>query len=133
MGDAMNYNKETLRSLRDEIDQALAAIGARHNVQIRAGNCTFDARSATFKLTVANLTDDGTVDDGTADYFRQFAFAYDMQPDWLGREFRTGGESYKLAGLNPKRGKFPVVAYRVRDGKRFKFQAEGVAALLRVS
>lgn len=43
-----------------------------------------------------------------------------------GIKFRHGHSDYEVTAHNPRRWKFPWVAKRIPDGKRFKFTEEGI-------
>jgi hypothetical protein len=60
------------------------------------------------------------------------AEAFRMRKEWLGELFTVRGTDYLIAGLNPRRPKYPVDAVRVKDGKKFKFTAQAISvAMLR--
>lgn len=46
-------NRELLRVLRAEIDEALLALGNKHGLALNVGTASFSDTAATFKLTVA--------------------------------------------------------------------------------
>ena len=58
----VTIDKLSCQTLRDEINAALAAVAARHNISISAGSCTYTANNATFKLAVAVRNASGVVE-----------------------------------------------------------------------
>ncbi len=62
--------------------------------------------------------------------FEALAEEYGMSPEDFGREFSTRRERFHVAGIDPRRPKYPVSATRVPDGKGYRFTAENVVLLL---
>ena len=48
-------NDQTVKEIRQEIDQALKRIGQSKNLDIRLGGCTYGAKNASFKLKVNEI------------------------------------------------------------------------------
>ena len=74
---------------------------------------------------------DGTAFNLERDMFVYLAERYGLAPSDFGREFATGGERFRITGIDPKRPKYPVSAERLPDRRGFKFTAENVAMLLK--
>jgi hypothetical protein len=74
---------------------------------------------------------DGTAFNLEKDMFAYLAERYGLVPSDFGREFITGGERFRITGIDPKRPKYPVSAERLPDRRGFKFTAENVAMLLK--
>lgn len=126
----MTITRELLRALRADIDAALAAVGKKHGVVLNAGNASFTPTSASFKLH-AVLADAPKVDPDVeaADAWRALARRFQLEPDWLGKPFVSGGRSFTIVGLLPNRPKRPVLA-RDSKGKGFVFEPGLVRAIL---
>ena len=73
---------------------------------------------------------DGTAFNLEKDRFEFLAEHYGLQPSDFGREFGTGSERFRIAGIDPKRPRYPISAERIPDCGGFKFTAENVAMLL---
>ena len=84
------FDAVVLRKLQPEIEAALAALGRRHGITIRAGTARFRESTAELKLELAVIGGDG-------------------------RAARR--EEHRLVGLAPNRPKYPIVMERLRDGK----------------
>ena len=65
--------------------------------------------------------------------FEALAEEYGLSPEDIGREFSTGRERFRVAGIDPRRPKYPISATRIPDGKGYKFTAENVVLLLRAA
>ena len=55
---------------------------------------------------------------------------FGLSPDAFGHEFSTEREWFRVAGIDPRRPKYPISVTRIPDGKCYKFTAENVAMLL---
>ncbi len=62
--------------------------------------------------------------------FDVLAEHFGLQPSDYRRTFRSNGELFRIASINPKRPKYPISAERVADGRKFKFSSENVIAHL---
>lgn len=125
----MNLNqKKNLDLLREEINAALAAVGAKHGVTLTAGSCRYEADggSATFKLGVARVNADGTVDSPERTAFLMNADLYGLKASDLGAVFAMGGHRYEVTGLATRRSKKPVIIRETDSGKTYVIAAEAV-------
>jgi hypothetical protein len=110
-------SKESLKQLRDDIDAALKAVGDKHGVALRAGNASYTATNATFKLEVSTS-------------FNRFCTLYGFKPENLGATFQNRGVTFTLIGLDRKSRKYPVLARNAKDGKTYKFDTRRVLTAL---
>lgn len=74
---------------------------------------------------------DGTAFNLEKDRFEFLAEHYGLAASDFGREFTTGSERFRIAGIDPKRPKYPISAERIPDRRGFKFAAENVIMLLK--
>ena len=86
-----------------------------------------------FGVCVSILLPDGLTLDPDRILFEALAEEFGLSPDDFGREFSTGRERFGVAGIDPRRPKYPISATRVPDGKGYKFTAENVALLLKAA
>jgi len=123
------FDRPNLRSLRPELEKALADVCAKHGITATIGNGSFTEFECKFKLTL-NL--EGSNDAQTTLEKAQFglcAKAYGLEPTDLGKTFMVNNNLYVITGINPNRPKFPISGVR-SDGKKFKFPALTVKAAL---
>ena len=73
---------------------------------------------------------DGTALDPERLRFEALVEAFGLSPADYGRQYSTGRELFKIAGIDPRRPKYPVSAERIPDGQGFKFTSDQVALLL---
>ena len=115
--------------------KACAEVAAKHGlVSEGLGLQTMDLRwNFEFVVRVSIPLPDGSRLDPDRMLFEALAEEYGLSPDDFGREFSTGRERFRVAGIDPRRPKYPVSATRVPDGKGYKFTAENVALLLQAA
>ena len=122
----MTLTRETLKALRADIDNALAAVAEKHGVSFDLGRCTYQTNNATFKLGVATIGDDGAVNSPEADAFKANAQWCGLKSEDLGAEFVTRQGRYTISGAKPRSPKYPILGTEVGTGKCYKFGASTV-------
>lgn len=115
------FDKPVLRSLRPELEQALADVCAKHGFTARIGSGSFSDFECKFQL-ILELDGAGEAKASGAEAdFKRYAHLYGLQPDDFGKTFELdNGSRYTITGISPNRPKFPVNGAR-SDGKLFKF------------
>lgn len=124
-----SFDRQTLRLLRPELESAFAAVATKYGIAIQLGSGQFDSANATFKLELSAKASDGTTMNKERVAYTQFADAYGLKPEWLDKTFLFRGTPYKIAGLNTKARKAPILAANPQ-GKRYKFDTFTVKAAL---
>ena len=115
-------DKNTLVSLRPDIDAALAELGARLGLKFHAGNGSYGDNRAHFKLEIE--VDDPAVQEAAArKEFEQYCGLYDLEPSDFGIEFKANGKTYRVCGLAMNRSKFPIKVLHVEENKVVLFGA----------
>lgn len=123
------FNKHNLGELREVIETALATASEETGLDIQLGRCRFSSDTATFKLEVKTVDEDGKAFDENAANFKVFAEDFGLSPNDLGKTFVSSRVEYTISGLKPRNRKYPVIATR-GDGKTFKFHAALVKRLM---
>jgi hypothetical protein len=115
--------------------RACAEIAAKHGLAAEGmGLQAIELRwNFEFGIRVSIPLPDGSTRDPERMLFEAVAEEYGLSPEDFGREFSTGRERFRVAGIDPRRPKYPVSATRVPDGKGYKFTAENVMLLLRAA
>jgi hypothetical protein len=96
------FDRANIRVLRNEIDQVLASLAAKHNIEIKAGTGRFTSTNLTLKLELSAKSVDGKVVTKAAATFTELADLYDMKAEWLGKTFQRFGKTYTVTGMNTK-------------------------------
>ena len=118
------FNRNNLKELRSDIDNALNAVLAKHGLSGGIGNIRFSSDDFRAQLTVAT----GSTDDAAEREFKKYAFKFGLSDDKFGTTFTRNGKKFTVSGINPKakRGGYPVLAKNAK-GTTFKFPASVVA------
>ncbi|PLX97660.1 MAG: hypothetical protein C0622_12650 [Desulfuromonas sp.] len=96
------FTEELCQQLKDEVEAAIAPLAEKYGICLDfvKESCSKDAENvavnARFSLTprpdsVASLKEEND--------FRAYAESYGMRGAWLGKEFKRGNFTYKVAGL----------------------------------
>jgi len=130
-----NLTPGLCKAIEAEMLRACAEVAARHGLMVEGlGVQAVDLRwNFEFGVRVSIPLPDGSTLDPERMLFEALAEEYGLSPDDFGREFSTGQEWFRVAGINPRRPKYPISAARLVDGKGFKFTAENVVLLLKAS
>lgn len=114
-------DKQEVIDLRVALQHELNLISEKLGYKLTLGSCRFGI-TADFKLEAAPLTTDGEAVSKIAEQFKQGAHLFDLKKEWYDKEF-TGpdGRVFVIVGLDVKKKKYPVIAERLYDKKRFKF------------
>lgn len=123
------FDRPTVKALRERLDEALADVGLELGLSIKAGNARFGPTNVTFKVEAAVLDAEGSAQTKEATEFKQLAPLYGLQEADLGRTFMFRGKPYEIVGAKFNSPKYPILA-RNRSGKVYKFQVEDVKRLL---
>lgn len=121
--------KNEIDNIRQDINNALKAIGEKYDVTILAGNASYDATLVQFKLTCTTKGENGEVETMEAKDFKTYAEMYGMKKEYLGKEFVHGRDKFQITGLKP-RSKNCVLAKKVGTGQSYKFSPELVKQLI---
>ena len=118
--------------LQSEMLDACQAVAGRHRLTVEAKEIMgIDLRwGLEFAFSRVHPAPDGSMLNPEKLRFETLAEAFDLSSADYGREFSTGRETSRVAGIDPRRSKYPISAERILDGQGFKFTAEQVALLL---
>jgi hypothetical protein len=86
-----------------------------------------------FGVHVSIPLPDGSMLDPERMLFEALAEEFGLSPDDFGREFSTGRERFRVAGIDPRRPKYPISDTRIPEGKGYKLTAENVVLLLQAA
>ncbi len=104
MSKITEFNKPTLRTLRVDIDMALAAVAATHGISITAGNASFRDSNATFKLECALLNSDGKSES------KELVCLRECYPELVNKQITLELEGVgKIVGYNPRAHQYPFL------------------------
>lgn len=135
-------DRALLKTLREDITAALAAVGQKHGVVLEATSASFTAADATFKLLVVPATTGRPLTQSTAQTVtasaRDLKAAADMnlrgelhgcENDWAGKTFQRKTMTYTIIGLLPGKAKNCVLV-RTQNGTDYIMPPVSVRAYL---
>lgn len=130
-----NLTPGLCKAIAAEMLRACSAVAAKHGLVAEGlGLQSMDLRwNFEFGLRVSIPLPDGSTLDPERLLFEALAEEFGLSPKDFGREFSTGQERFRVAGIDPRRPKYPISAMRIPDGKGYKFTAENVALLLQAA
>lgn len=123
------FSRQNVKTLRSDLEIALAAVEKAHGINLELGNMRFSNSEVRVTLTVntkvaSGLTQTAAPTGGKIDF--DAVVQSKVLPAALeGRKFRTGGSTFTLTGVKPNRWKYPFQGTGVRGG-RYKFTKEQV-------
>lgn len=123
------FSKQVAKVLGDDVIRAVTEYTKDRDVSVSFGGGKYSDESFTLKIEFRVKKDGKVVSQEETDY-AGFASYYLLPADGVGKRFEHRGNWYTVRGLLPRNSKFPVLAERVPDGKKFKFPADAVKRAL---
>ena len=121
------FDAANVRELRNEIMEALTAVGARHGLLVEAEGGRFT--SGNFECSFGFRVPHEHVVEGDRAEFALHAHLFGLTAEDFGKTFTSSrGESFVLAGLKPRNSKYPIIGKDVA-GQRYKFPSEVLKGL----
>ncbi|WP_315922276.1 hypothetical protein [Mesorhizobium sp. SP-1A] len=120
----MLNDKNTLIALRNDMNEALAAVAEKYGVKIDVGGARYDTMglSCSYKLEVeANQTEDGT--EAARAKFECYASLFGLSAEDYHNTFDYYGVEYRLVDLNLKARKKPLIVENMSNGKHYTLDA----------
>jgi hypothetical protein len=118
------FDRQSLRALRVDLDSAMAAIASKYGIQLSAGNISFTAETATIKVA-AGIIKNGTVVTAEAKSFDQYKRLVGLGAFNVGDSINIQGKQYTITGYKPRSSKAPVCV-RNAQGSGFKVSVDMV-------
>jgi len=112
-----SFDRQTIRTINAEVQEALAKIGERHGLQIDLAGTTFSPTNFTTKFTCAVVSSDGVAQTREASDYDIYAPIHGVTLK-VGDSFTHHGETYTIIGWKPRSQKFPILA--TRGGRTYK-------------
>ena len=113
------FDRDTLKTLRADIDQALAVVAKAYGINLSMGAIRFGANEFTTKLTGA--TKSATVDAPVGvnptwvKAFKSHCVFFGLKAADLGKTVNIDGKEYVIVGARPK-ANLPIVVQRKTGG-----------------
>ena len=113
----MIFTKPVLKTLRTDIDAALAAVAAKHGITLDIGNISFDSNS--FRTTLSAKSSDVAVENDSSEFDR-YAARFGIKKEAFNEMFSFQGDMFTVVGIKPRSTKYPLLAKQRSNGKTYK-------------
>jgi predicted methyltransferase len=127
------FTSAALRSLRVEIDAALAGVCKKNGISLHLGNISYSSDSFHGKLEGVIQTKDASgltmVQIKQKKALEDYGSMYGLKASDYGKRFTFAGSTYKLVGLKPNSPKYPIIGEAVSNGKSYKFPENATSKL----
>ena len=117
------FDRQTLRALRVDLDATMASIASKYGIQLNAGNISYTAETATIKVQAGVISKSGQVMTKEAQAFNQYKRLVGLGNLNIGDAINIQGKEYTISGYKP-RSKNAVIVQR--DGRGYKVSVEMV-------
>jgi hypothetical protein len=122
MSKIQQFDRQSLRALRVDLDQAMATIASKYGIQLSAGNISFTSETATIKVQ-AGVVKNGTVVTKEAKDFDRYKSLVGLGSLNVGDSINIQGKEYTISGYKP-RSKNAVTVHR--EGRGYKVSVDMV-------
>jgi hypothetical protein len=122
MSKIQQFDRQSLRALRVDLDSAMATIASKYGIQLSAGNISFTSETATIKVA-AGIIKNGTVVTPEAKAFDQYKRLVGLGSLNVGDSITIQGKEYTITGYKPRSKSAVVVA---RGGRSYKVTVDMV-------
>lgn len=120
------FDRAACKTVEKAALEALQKVAADLGLTVRWEGGRFQSTDLTAKFKFSALTVSTGTGSGIPADFARLASQFGLKPEHFGADVVLNGTTYKITGLNARRGKFPVLVERVKDGKAFKLTLDSV-------
>lgn len=124
-------NRATAIKLQKELEANLQGLATLHNLTISKVTGRYGTNNVSYRVEFAEQNEDGIVLSKEATRLNRDYRFYGFSESPLGKTFKVNGTEYTLTGMSQGR-KYPFLATRNSDGKRFKFGEFAVTSAFKV-
>lgn len=125
-------DRSKAKSLGEEAIKVLTDHFGSKGIKVTPGSGKFDNSSFTTHFTFIEPSESGNFVTKEESDYKSYASMFGLESIPFGSTFSANGSSYKICGLKPRSGKYPVLATCSSNGKTFKFSPESVVRALKV-
>jgi hypothetical protein len=119
-------DRQKAKLLREAMQEALKQVETDVGVSINIGSISYNDNTASVKVEVADVNENGEVYNKEAEDYKKYASSYGLDPASLGKSFCHGGKIFIVTGLSTRKRKYPVMAKDAQTGKKYKFPTDVV-------
>lgn len=112
------FDKDNVRTLRQDIETALREVAKQHGVTFNVGRITYDAQTFGARLKCVNA--DNLIDVEKLEWDKN-CYKYNFNKADRGKQFDSKGQRYIILGVRPTRRKYPILCRNMQTGKETLF------------
>jgi hypothetical protein len=117
-------DRQKVKALREAMLEALKQLETDMSVEFTIDKISFNDNTASVKVEVSDVSENGEVYNKEAEDFKKFSLNYGLDPSNLGKSFCHGGKIFVITGLSTRKRKYPIMAKEVKTEKKYKFPAQ---------
>ena len=121
-------NRNTARLVREALETELAKILKPFNARVNQVSLRFGDTGCTATVDIRDGATESKQKEVDAAIFASLCHRFGLEPKDFGRFFRSGGQLYRLVGLN-NRPKYCVVGEQARTKKQYLFTTDVLEVL----
>lgn len=107
--------------LRKDINDALAKIGEKYNIDAQIGAIRYDESG--FRTTIEAKVKVINGKSGAQIEYEMYAGKFGIDRNTFGKTFIHAGNTYRIVALDRNARKYPIIAMNVATGDKMKFPA----------
>ena len=119
MSKITQFDRQSLRALRVDLDSAMASIASKYGIELSAGNISFTSETATIKVDAGIIGSNGRAATPEAKAFDQYKGLVGLSSFNVGDSVNIQGKQYTITGYKPRSKKSPVCIENVK-GQGYK-------------
>jgi hypothetical protein len=123
MSKITQFDRQSLRALRVDLDSAMASIASKYGIELSAGNISFTSETATIKVAAGIIGSNGRVATPEAKAFDQYKRLVGLGDLNVGDSVNVQGKQYTITGYKPRSKKSPVCIENAK-GQGYKVSVE---------
>tara|TARA_B110000259_G_C13969031_1_gene383930 strand:- start:383 stop:790 length:408 start_codon:yes stop_codon:yes gene_type:complete len=123
MSKITQFDRQSLRALRVDLDSAMASIASKYGIELSAGNISFTSETATIKVDAGIIGSNGRAVTKEAKAFDQYKRLVGLGDLNIGDSVNVQGKQYTITGYKPRSKKSPVCIENAK-GQGYKVSVE---------
>ena len=123
MSKITQFDRQSLRALRVDLDSAMATIASKYGIELSAGNISFTSETATIKVAAGIIGSNGRAVTKEAKAFDQYKRLVGLGDLNVGDSVNVQGKQYTITGYKPRSKKSPVCIENAK-GQGYKVSVE---------
>ena len=117
------FRSSDLDSIRNDVEQALKAVGQKHGIIFNTGRITYG--SFEFKMSLEAKIG-ATEEAANKNIWDQHCIMLGLEKSDFGKIFKDGNKTWKIIGYSSSAKKYDVFVKNLENGKRYGYKAAAI-------